>query len=172
MHRIVYIAIAMLLFSCENEPEEVAPEFNWTKEDSRNLGKHIAIQEELDIKLFLEMHKDWEMTKTGTGLQYYIYEQGEGAVPTAGDIAEIEYAITLLDGTECYKTEPDEYEELVVDRSEVESGVQEALKIMKVGDKAKLIIPSHIGHGLVGDLDKIPGLTILVVDITLLGIKK
>ena len=172
MNKFIYIAIAILLFSCKSEPEKALPEVNWTKEDSRRLGKNIAIQEELDIKLFLEMHKDWEMTRTGSGLQYYIYEHGEGEVPLAGDIAEIEYAITLLDGTACYKTEADEYEELVMDKSEVESGVQEALRIMKVGDKAKLIIPSHIGHGLIGDLDKIPGLTILVVDITLLGIKK
>jgi FKBP-type peptidyl-prolyl cis-trans isomerase FkpA len=117
------------------------------------------------------MHRDWKTTVTGSGLRYYVYKEGDGESPSPDDIAEIEYEITLLDGTECYKTPSTEYEEVVVDRSDVESGVQEALKIMKVGDHAKLIIPSHIGHGVVGDMDKIPPLTTLVIDIHLLGIK-
>ena len=112
------------------------------------------------------------MEQTGSGLRYYIYKHGEGETPQPEEIAEIEYSIELLDGTECYRTEDDEYEELVMERSEVESGVHEALKLMRPGDKAKLIIPSHLGHGLLGDMDKIPPLTVLVVDITLLGIKK
>ena len=122
----------------------------------------------------LEMHKDWKMTKTGSGLRYFVYEEGDvnGEFAKAGQIAEIEYSIELLDGTECYKTEPDEYEEMVIDRSDVERGVQEGVKKLKVGDRAKFIIPSHIGHGLLGDMNKIPPLNTIVVDIHLLGIKK
>ena len=117
------------------------------------------------------MHKDWELTQTGTGLRYYVYEKGEGPAPQRKQVAEIEYVVSLLDGTECYRTEADEYEELLVDQSDVESGIQEAIKLLNVGDRAKLIIPSHIGHGLLGDQNKIPPLTTLVVDIYLMGIK-
>ncbi len=42
---------------------------------------------------------------------------------------------------------------------------------MTIGDRAKLIVPSHIGHGLVGDMDKIPPLNTLVIDIYLIGIQ-
>jgi FKBP-type peptidyl-prolyl cis-trans isomerase len=112
------------------------------------------------------------MTKTGSGLQYWIYTEGEGESPEPNDIAEIEYEISLLNGEVCYKTEADEYEEVRVDRSEIESGIQEALKLLQVGDEAKLIIPSHLGQGLLGDFDKIPPLKTLVVDIKLIGIKK
>jgi FKBP-type peptidyl-prolyl cis-trans isomerase len=42
---------------------------------------------------------------------------------------------------------------------------------MKMGDRAKLIIPSHLAHGLVGDLNKIPPLTTIVVDIHLIDLK-
>ena len=41
----------------------------------------------------------------------------------------------------------------------------------KVGDKAKLIVPSHLGHGLLGDFDKVPPMRSLVIDIKLIGIK-
>ena len=172
MLKTVFVLSILVLFtSCSEEVEERPKEFNWTKSDSSTLGKNIAENEEIKIRLFLEMHKDWELTKTGTGLRYYIYEKGDGATPKRKQIAEIEYVVSLLDGTECYRTEDDEYEEMLVDQSDVETGVQEAIKLMKVGDRAKLIIPSHIGHGLLGDQDKIPPLTTLVVDLYLMGIK-
>ena len=63
----------------------------------------------------------------------------------------------------------DEYKEVLVDQSEVESGLQEAIKLLSTGDRAKFIIPSHIAHGLLGDLNKIPPLRTLVIDLTLLG---
>lgn len=166
-----YISVSLILFSCSEE-EEKKPEINWSKEQSTNMNREFAVQEEIDIRVFLEMHKDWRTVKTGSGLQYYIYHQGVGSIPFPGEEVEIEYTISLLDGTECYKTKADEYEVLVVDKSEIETGVQEALKIMKEGDKAKLIVPSHIGHGLIGDMDKIPPLTTLIIDLHLLKIRK
>lgn len=165
------ISFIVLLVSCTEEVEEKPREVNWTKQDSYDLGRNIAENEEIKIKLFLEMHKDWDLTITGTGLRYYVYEKGTGPAPERGQTAKIEYVVSLLDGTECYKTEADEYEEFLVDRSDVETGVQEAIKLLKVGDHAKLIIPSHIGHGLLGDSNKIPPLTTLVVDLYLMGIK-
>ena len=134
----------------------------------------MAIQEGIDIKLFLEMHKDWQMQETGSGLQYYIYEDGivdTTFSPKKGHVAEMEFEITLLDGTVCDKTEDDEYQEFVVDNSDVESGLQEGIKKLTIGDKAKFIIPSHLGHGLIGNMDNIPPLTTLVIDVHLLGIK-
>ena len=168
------VFLGCVLMACSSEEEQQPVDVNWTKENSTDLSKNLAIQEEIDIKLFLEMHKDWKIIKTGSGLQYTIYEYGKVDTtysPQAGDKALIEYTISLLDGTECYKTEEDEYEEIVVDNSEIETGVQEGLKKMTIGDRAKLIIPSHLGHGLIGDMDKIPPLTTLVIDIHLLGIK-
>ena len=167
----IYI-LFFLCISCSDE-QTVNPDVEWTQENSTVLNKNLVVNEQIEIKLFLEMHKDWDLTKTGSGLQYYIYEHG--SIDTmyttkAGDIAEIEYVISLLDGTECYRTEDDEYEEFIVDNSEIETGVQEGIKKMSIGDRAKLIIPSHLGHGLIGDMDKIPPLTTLVIDIYLIGI--
>jgi len=172
MRKFIYIVpIVALFISCEEPPPELPKEVNWTKDDSYTLGKNVAENEEIKIRLFLEMHKDWKLEQTGTGLRYYVYEKGDGPIPKRGQIAQIEYVVSLLDGEECYRTESDEYEELLVDQSDVETGVQEAIKLLHVGDRAKLIIPSHIGHGLLGDQNKIPPLTTLVVDIYLMGVR-
>lgn len=171
--RIWHLILPFILFACTVEEEEQEKEFEWTQENSVEFGQGIAAQEEIDIKLFLEMHKDWKMSRTGSGLQYYIYERtGKDTSfhPKPGQWAHVEYDITLLNGEECYGTEDDEFEKVKVDNSEIETGVQEAIKLMIPGDRAKLIIPSHLGHGVAGDLNKIPPLTTLVMDIYLMGI--
>lgn len=164
--------IVFILGSCAEEPKE-EPAFKWTKENSTDFGKEVAVQEEIDIKLFLERHKDWKMQRTGSGLQYYIYEQGvtdTSVHARAGDVANIEYLITTLNGDTCDFTAPDEFERFVVDNSEVESGLQEGIKLLSPGDRVKLIIPSHLAHGVAGDLDKIPPLTTLVFDLYLISV--
>ena len=62
-------------------------------------------------------------------------------------------------------------QEFSIDKSDEESGLNEAVKFLSVGDKAKLILPSHLAHGLLGDLDKIPPQSILLIDVQLIKIK-
>jgi FKBP-type peptidyl-prolyl cis-trans isomerase len=171
MIKFLTLIIVLGLFAC-GQKEVEQPEVNWDQEKSTKFNKELVIEEEIQIKLFLEQHKDWVMQKTGTGLQYYIYKAGSGEKAQEGLTAQVEIDVKLLDNTECYKTEKDEYQEFVIDHSDVESGIQEGIKKMKVGDHAKLIIPSHLAHGLIGDMDKIPPLTIIVVDIHLIGLVK
>jgi FKBP-type peptidyl-prolyl cis-trans isomerase len=169
---IVIVLLASLISSC-SEPKTNKQEspVDWNSRKSSRLHEGLSQKEADDIRLFLEMRPEWEMEETGSGLRIWIYEEGDGSIPEPNDVAEIEYEISLLSGELCYKTADDEYEEVRVDRSDIETGIQEALKLMQVGDRAKLIVPSHIGHGLLGDLDKIPPLRSLVIDLKLIGIK-
>lgn len=166
-----YLFFFLVIFGCTTKKEE-PKKVDWTKEKSMELNKTIAAEEKIKIRLFLEQHKSWKMIDSGSGLQYYIYEKGTGEMPKVGSSVDVQYSIQLLDGTQCYKTEDDEVVEIKVDHSQIETGVQEGLKKMRVGDKAKMIIPSHLAHGLTGDLDKIPPLTPIIVDINLIEILK
>lgn len=163
----LYIPIFCALVACGSTETEKPKNIQWSKEKSSDFGKELAIEEELDIKLFLAQHKDWKTVKTGTGLQYWIYENGSGDSAVSGRVAMVNFKISLLDGTTCYETEKDELEKFIVDHSEIETGVQEGIKKMRVGDKAKFVMPSHLAHGLVGDMNKIPPLNPIVVDIYL-----
>ena len=125
----------------------------------------------MNIRMYLEQRKSWKVEETGSGLRYYIYKNGDGPFAESGMTANVRFKITLLTGETCYQTEGDEIESFKIDKSEVESGVQEGIKKMRVGDKAKMIIPSHLGHGLAGDFDKIPPLTTIVVDLELISLK-
>lgn len=170
IHRIVFATVVcILLYSCtgNSEPEKSV---NWSTEKSTTMNKQFSAEEEVDINLFLSRKPEWGMTKTGSGLRYFIYEHGEGEPALPEEYVDVEYKITLLDGTECYATAKDELEEFKVDKSQVESGIQEGIKQMRQGDKAILVVPSHLAHGIVGDMSKIPPLSTLIVDITLVKI--
>lgn len=163
------LGLFFLVACTEQEPEKF--EVDWSKEKSTKLHQNLAKEEDVDIRLFLARHADWQMKKTGSGLQYFIYENGDGDSVQVGNVVQIEYEISLLDGSICYSTADDEIEEFVVDRAQIESGIQEGVKLLKKGDKVKFIFPSHLGHGLIGDMNKIPPLTPLVVDLYLRDIK-
>jgi len=168
-----FILLFCMFFSCTNtNSKKTNPTSEWDAEKSTKLNRQFSAEEQLDIQLFLARKPLWKVQKTGTGLHYYIYQKGQGTThPKINDLVEIEYKISLLDGTLCYQTEPDEVEEIKVDKAQVESGIQEAIKLLKEGDKAMLIIPSHLAHGLVGDRNKIPPLSTLLVDISIYRIK-
>jgi FKBP-type peptidyl-prolyl cis-trans isomerase len=151
----------------EDKKEDVSQGVNWSSEHSTQFGETITKEEDVAIKLFLKQRKDWNITSTGTGLRYWIYEKSDGKLAQEGDIVKVEFKVKLLDGTLCYQTDKDEYSVFKVDKSDVETGVQEGIKYMREGEKAKLIIPSHLGHGLIGDLDKIPPMQVLLVDLFL-----
>ncbi len=170
--KFLFLFTLILLFvACEEEPKKEIS-VDWTTQKSSDFSKDLAIEEDIDIKIFLQRKKDWKITETGSGLRYYIYQKGSGPLAESGMTAEVKFEITKLDGTICYKTEGLETETFKIDKSEIETGVQEGIKYMHIGDKIKLIIPSHLGHGLVGDFDKIPPLTTLVVDLELVSLRK
>lgn len=166
----VLLGIALIFQSCGEEEKQ--QNIEWTKEQSVELNKSWSEDEEYVIQKFLERRPDWKMTESGTGLRYMVYEHGEGDSARAGWFAKVEYEISLLDGTVCYSSDSTGAESFLIDRSEVESGLQEGIKYMRVGDRAKLIIPSHLAHGLLGDMDKIPPLETVIFDIHLIGLSR
>ena len=161
-----YFVFILGFSSCQSyEKEEVR--VDWTQERSSDFGKELAIEEDMNIRMYIEQRKSWKIEETGTGLRYYIYQKGSGPLAETGMTAKVRFKIILLTGETCYETEGTQSETFKIDKSEV----QEGIKKMHVGDKAKLIIPSHLGHGLAGDFDKIPPLTTIVVDLELISLK-
>jgi FKBP-type peptidyl-prolyl cis-trans isomerase len=157
------------LIACKPEEQNKLPD--WNNEKSAELNEDLALEEDLDIQMYLVKFEKMKVTETGTGLRYIVMKAGDGAIPQPGQDAKVKYKISLLDGTVCYETGKDELDVFRVDKSEMESGIHEGIKLMKIGEKAKLIFPSHLAHGLIGDLKKIPPLSPLVVDIELIEVE-
>lgn len=114
---------------------------------------------------------NWPVQITGTGISYWIYQVGKGLQPKEGQTAIIKYEVSLLDGTVCYKGGSNGGASFKIGHDHVESGLHEAVQLLHVGDKAKVILPSYRAFGITGDGDKIPSNASVVYDIELLGIQ-
>jgi FKBP-type peptidyl-prolyl cis-trans isomerase len=54
-----------------------------------------------------------------------------------------------------------------VGHDDIESGIHKGLQYLKRGDKAILLIPSPLAHGLLGDMKKIPPQMPIVYEVQL-----
>ncbi len=150
---------------------------NKTEKDKINLkeyekplekaNKHLVKTENEQIEDYISRY-NWKMQETGTGLRYLIYEKGDGENAEKGKVVKINFTVNLINGNKCYSSIEDGPKEFVLGKSDEINGLHEGILLMKKGDKAKFIIPSHLAFGLLGDNEKIPMRATLIYDIELL----
>ncbi len=170
-------AVNFLFSGCSGKEENgggVPPDM--TREELKDTlveeNKRSKRMEQEDIRNYLE-RRQWEMDSTKTGLRYMIYDRGQGEKARRGMVARVRYDIRLLDGTICFTTDSTGPKRVRIGRADVTRGLQEGLTHMREGARAKLIVPSHLGHGLMGDPDKgIPMRSTLVYDVELLELSR
>lgn len=129
-------------------------------------------------------------TKLESGLEIVFVEQGNGAQPNQGDIVNVYYAGYFADGKnfdtniaekakelgtydERRAADPRGYAPMPVPYSpdaKMIPGFKEGVQKMKIGDKAILFIPSHLGYGEKG-IGPIPPNTDLIFELELVSIK-
>jgi FKBP-type peptidyl-prolyl cis-trans isomerase len=86
------------------------------------------------------------VTTTKSGLQYEVLATGKGATPAMGDTVVCSYKGQLIDGTVFDESAKHGGSATFV-VGQVIQGWNEALQMMKEGDKWKLTIPSEIAYG-------------------------
>ena len=112
-----------------------------------------------------------KMKTTESGLRYAIIKKGEGEFPSNGNAVMINYTGYLEDSTKFDSSvEREEPLEFVVGTKQVIDGLDEGVKLLRVGGKARLILPPTIAYGNVA-LPKIPANSTLIFDIELLDVK-
>lgn len=167
---VFYVFISFLLSACgEDEKPKKAP--NWNQQKSTELHQNLSEQEDIDIQLFLANVEPSRIKESGSGLRFISVKPGSERAILDQETAGVRYSVKLLDGKKCYETEKGRLDIFKVNHSDIESGILEGIRNMHLGEKARLVFPSHLAHGLIGDMDKIPPLSPLVVDIELVEIK-
>jgi FKBP-type peptidyl-prolyl cis-trans isomerase FkpA len=168
----VYVLFLILCFSCSEQPQPSSStrHLGMMSDSLVNYNRGVVLTEDQQIEDFVTRH-GWKMNKTSTGLRYLIFKKGQGLKAVKGKIAMIRYTLRLLNGDLCYSSDKDGLKEFKIGYGGVESGVEEGILLMHVGDRAKFIVPSHLAFGLLGDQNKIPQHATLVYDIELVQIK-
>ena len=172
MNKYLYLFFSILLIACNEEKpkqEAILGKENYA-EPLIKVNKKLIEKESRDIDNWLKRHQI-NAENTGTGLRFAILKKGNGNRAKLGQLATIDYKLSLLDGTLCYDSKKSGPETFLIGQDHVESGLHEGIQKMHVGDKCLLIMPPHLAHGLLGDDKKIPPLSCIIYEVDLLQIK-
>ncbi len=119
---------------------------------------------------FLAENKTKEgIETTASGLQFKILTAGTGKSPSEKSKVKVHYVGKLLDGT-TFDSSRDRKKALDIQLTSVVKGWQEALKMMKTGDKWEIWLPSALAYGERGGGRKIGPNSALYFEIELLEI--
>lgn len=110
---------------------------------------------------------------TRSGLKIEIIKEGSGPTPKPGQTVTVHYTGTLASGRKFDSSrDRDRPFSFQLGRGQVIQGWDEGLALMKIGSRAKLTIPPHLGYGAAGaGGGVIPPNATLVFDVELLGAK-
>ncbi|APG58900.1 peptidylprolyl isomerase [Christiangramia salexigens] len=110
--------------------------------------------------------------RTESGLRYKIIQKGDGKKAEKGNSVSVHYKGQLADGTvfdSSYKrNKPLEFP---IGVGHVIPGWDEGIQLLQVGDKARMVIPSHLAYGERGAGGVIPPNAVLVFDVELMDVK-
>jgi FKBP-type peptidyl-prolyl cis-trans isomerase FklB len=121
---------------------------------------------------FLAENKKKDGVKTlPSGLQYKVIKKGSGKKPTSSDTVTTNYRGTLIDGTE-FDSSYRRGQPATFPVNGVIPGWTEALKLMEVGSKWQLFIPSNLAYGERGAGSNIGPNRTLIFEIELISIEE
>jgi|SRR3990172_4844834 len=114
-------------------------------------------------------------TKTASGLEYEVLQEGSGASPNAGKLVTVHYTGWLDVNGQPGKQFDSSYNrgkpfEFQIGIGQVIKGWDEGVMTMKIGEKRRLYIPSALGYGACGAGSVIPANVNLIFDVELLKV--
>lgn len=120
---------------------------------------------------FLDKNKQRDVvTETGSGLQYEVLTEGDGAQPTESDTVVVHYEGSLIDGS-VFDSSYERDNPATLPVNGVIEGWQEALQLMREGAKYKLYIPAALGYGEQGAGNRIGPNEMLIFEVELIEVK-
>lgn len=149
----------LTLFSCK-EPEARLP---ISKSKSSQINKSIELNkvliedEESIIKEYIQKDSTKHYLNSSYGFSYtYIYRRLEDKYhPKSGDLVTFTYSVSDLNNTIIYTESEIGTIQYLVDQEDQLKGIRHAIKLLKKGEKAIFIFPSHLAYGYIGDKNKI-----------------
>ena len=165
--------LCLLLNSCNNNETKQIDVSPKTDQENNELIKNQFIkanqqlmQKENDEMDYYAKSHQLNFTRTGSGIRYFVYKPSiKGDSIKDNMQITLNFTLKLMDGTLCYSSKTEGRRTFFVGHEDIESGIHKGLKYLKRGDKAILLIPSPLAHGLLGDFNKIPPQMPIVYDV-------
>ncbi len=110
--------------------------------------------------------------KTESGLRYKMIQIGSGKQAESGKTVSVHYEGSLENGKVFDSSYPRKKPiEFKLGQGQVIEGWDEGIALLKVGDKARFVIPSYLGYGSSGAGGVIPPDATLIFDVELMDVK-
>ncbi len=164
------VTLFLLLFaviSCRNKTEQTDVSSGPGKSEMVDLNRYMIQKDRERIRNYIE-RKSLQMIESPTGLWYQILNTGTGDLFGENDKIIFNYTCNLLDGKECYSSENLGPKEIILGKSQLESGLNEGLRMLRPGAEAIFILPPFLAFGLIGDGISIPSRSVIVYNINIL----
>jgi peptidyl-prolyl cis-trans isomerase A (cyclophilin A) len=110
--------------------------------------------------------------KTESGLRYQFIQKGDGKKAESGKTVAVHYEGSLENGKVFDSSYPRKKPiEFRLGQGQVIEGWDEGIALLRVGDKARFVIPSDLGYGSRGAGGAIPPNATLIFDVELMEVK-
>lgn len=172
--RIFFLSFLLLaLISCQSQEKPALSEeqIKQYRENLVQAHRYLVGKDADSIRTIVKQRK-WNMIETKTGMFIEITSHGTGDSVKPSDRVSLKYKLSLLNNTLCYSSDSLGVKEFTVGQGGVEAGLEEAVLLLRKGDKARLVLPPHLAYGVPGDMKCIPRMAILVYEIELVGLTK
>lgn len=104
-----------------------------------------------------------------SGVVLKVIAEGEGDSPDDNDLIMVNYSGRLLDGTVFNATEPGQ--PTIFEMETLIPGFREGVTHMKKGGACTIYIPSELGFGKAGVLNKVPSDALVIFDVELVDLR-
>ena len=175
MSRILIFLFITVLFSCTKKYQSrVTHEYDVSKDVLIEANRTIIQNEENKIDSIL-VHSTTIFIKDSSGIRLFIEPNNHtfDTKPKDGDNVLIAYNCVLFEDHSLIN------DDILIDTisfqigySKQMRGLNYAIKRMKTGDKAKIVIPSYLGFGMSGYGKTVPPYSTLLLNVQLLKIKE
>ena len=135
-------------------------------------AKKYENEESTKIQEYLSSNSNLNFVLKPSGLYYLEVLAGTGVAPVIHDTAYVKYTGKFFDGS-TFDTNVGETDTLIFPVAEgwLIDGFDEGITYMKVGGKAKFLLPSRLAYGPSGSYPYILGYTPLLYDVELVKVK-
>ena len=163
-----FIVFIFVLLACNPDVKKPKIEVSKKQIDSmvEDLEKKYNRMEEDRIRDYISRHEP--MQRTSVGFWYVVNLKNEsGRQIKDGDLVRYNREISLCNSELLYKDD----NILKIGQGNEITGMHDALKLMRKGEKATFIFPSFLAHGLLGDMEKVPPKSELIYKVEILDVK-
>jgi FKBP-type peptidyl-prolyl cis-trans isomerase FkpA len=162
------LLVLFALLSCNNKPVKTVNITKPGKNKLAEINSYFVQKDRERIQNYIE-RKNLRMKESATGLWYMVVKEGRGEFFKDNDRVIMEFECSLLDGSTCYSSKTLGPREFILGKSDVETGLNEGIRLLKPGGEGTFILPPFLAYGLTGDSKAIPPRSTIVYEIKVLN---